>query len=165
MKRLLLITILTTLLASCGFRPMYGADADNPAISQDLAAIEIGLIPDRLGQKVRNELLDIITPTGEPSAPRYRLLVRLEEEREDIGLRQDASSTRASYRLQAHFRLEETADDAVLIDGNSWAATAFDIVQSDYSTLMAERAAQDRLARDIALEIRNRLAVYFGRDR
>ena len=155
---------MVTLLGACGFRPMYQAQGDDPAITQALAAISIGDIEERLGQKVRNELLDIITPTGEPASPTYLLQVRLVEERDDIGLRQDASATRANYRLQAQFRLEEVASATVLIDGSSWAATAFDVVQSDYSTLMAERAAQDRLARDIALEIRNRLAIYFGRD-
>ena len=164
MRHLIIITVLATLLSACGFQPMYRADAENLAISQSLDAITIEPIPDRLGQKVHNELLDIVTPTGEPTSPLYRLSVRLVEEREDVGLRQDASSTRANYRLQAHFRLEETASDTVLIDGNTWAETAYDIVMSDYSTLMAERAAQDRLSRDIALEIRNRLAIYFGRD-
>ena len=164
MKRLIVISLLATLLASCGFQPMYRADADSPAVSQSLAAIDIAPITDRLGQKVHNELLDIITPGGVPTSPQYTLLVRLVEERENVGLLQDASSTRATYRLQAHFRLELIDDGTVIIDGNTWASTAYDVVSSDYSTLIAERAAQDRLSRDVALEVRNRLAIYFGRE-
>jgi LPS-assembly lipoprotein len=164
MRHLIVITVLASLVGACGFKPMYQTDAENMAISHSLDAITIMDIPDRLGQKVHNELLDIVTPKGEPVSPMYQLSVRLVEERDAVGLRQDASSTRANYRLQAHFRLVETSTDTVLIDGDTWSETSFDIVMSDYSTLMAERAAQDRLSRGIALEIRNRLALYFGRD-
>ena len=164
MKKLLLISMVTLVLAGCGFKPMYRADAENMAVTEAMATVDIGEIEQRLGQKVRNELLDIVTPLGEPSQPVYHLSIRLNEERDDVGLRRDASSTRANYRLQAQFRLMEISSEDVLIDGSTWANTGFDIVQSDYATLMAERAAQDRLAREIALEIRNRLAIYFGRD-
>ena len=165
MRKALCTLLVVTILGGCGFQPMYGTDAENTSVTAALAAITINEIPDRLGQQVHNELLDVINPAGEPTNPAFSLSVRLVEEREDVGLRQDASVTRANYRLQAQFRLVDTTDESVLIDGSTWAETAFDVVSSDYSTLISERAAQSRLARDVALEIRNRLALYFGRDR
>ena len=164
MKRILCTFVLVGLLGGCGFQPMYGTNAENTSVTQALAATTIEEIPGRLGQMVHNDLLNVVNPTGESGSPQFSLIVKLTEEREDIGLRQDASITRANYRLKAQFRLVDLADEAVLIDGNTWAETAFDVGTSDYSTLISERAAQERLSSDLSLEIRNRLALYFGRD-
>ena len=152
MTRLITMLCAALLLTGCGFTPMYGTDAENSSVTQAMAAIDIEEIPDRLGKQVHNNLLDAITPGGMPGSAQYRLQVQLLEEREDVGLRQDASVTRANYRLRAQFRLIDNNDEAVLIHGSTWAETAFDVTSSDYSTLIAERAAQERLARDVALD-------------
>ena len=143
---------------------MYGEQATGPAVTQEMAAISIDPIDDRLGQLVRNALLDRVTPMGSPREPIYRLKVRVTEEREDVGLRQDASVTRANYRLNGQFQLVEIATDTPLMTGNTWTATAYDVVQQDFSTVVAQRDAERRLAVELAEEIRTRLAIYFGRE-
>ena len=62
-------------LAACGFRPLHAPGAG--AEPEVLAGIEIAHIPDRLGQVVRNHLLDRLTPRGAPAAATYRLAVSL----------------------------------------------------------------------------------------
>ncbi|MFN3230633.1 MAG: LPS assembly lipoprotein LptE [Alphaproteobacteria bacterium] len=164
MTRTLLISLTALTLAACGFKPMYGQRAESPAVTQALASVEVAPIEDRLGQLVRTALSDRLTPGGGPNSPRYTLKVSVIEEREDVGIRQDASITRANYRLSAKFDLVEVESDTVLITGTTWSQTAFDVVQQDFATVTAEQDAQRRLAGEVADEIAARLAIYFDRE-
>ena len=134
-----------------------------PEVVEDLAAVYVEPIPDRIGQLVHNELSHRMTPLGAPSDARYTLTVKLEEERDDVAIRQDESITRVNYRLTAVFELTALDSEAVLLVGNAWSMTAFDRVQSDFATIVAQEDAQERLAKDVAEEIRTRIAVHFGR--
>ncbi len=165
MRRVLAILILSLTLPGCGFKPMYGENttATSSTVVEKMASIDIRPIPDRLGQVVRNQLVDAITPTGPSGAPVYELALKVGEEREDVGLRQNASATRANYRMSAKFELREIASDKVVLNGTTWAETAFDIVQQDYPTVIAQQDAQKKLAAELADEIRTRLAVFFDK--
>ena len=165
MRRALLILMLSLALPGCGFKPMYGENTTStaPSVMDRMAAIDIRPIPDRLGQVVRNELVDAITPGGTAGAPIYELALKVGEEREDVGIRQNASATRANYRMSAKFELREIASDKVVLTGTTWAETAFDIVQQDYPTVIAQQDAQKRLAVELAEEIRTRIAVFFDK--
>ena len=44
-----------TLLPGCGYQPLYGA---NTPAAQQLPLVQINNIPDRLGQQLRNRLID-----------------------------------------------------------------------------------------------------------
>ena len=56
------------LLSACGFEPMYGAPRGTPnAAVQGMAETRIALIADRAGQELRNNLLDRMTPLGQPA--------------------------------------------------------------------------------------------------
>lgn len=165
MRRTLVILMLALALPGCGFQPMYGAKATvgGESVTQKMATIDIRPIPDRLGQVVRNQLVDAIAPLGKPDRPVYELGLLVGEEREDVGLRQNAAATRANYRMSAKFELREIATDKVVLTGTTWAETAFDIVQQDYPTVIAQQDAQKRLAVELAEEIKTRIAVFFAR--
>ena len=164
MRRFILIGLVALVLPACGFKPMYGQNAESPAVLQKLRAVSIDTIDDRLGQLVRNAIVDRVTPGGASANPLFLLKVNVIEEREDVGIRQDASITRANFRLSAQFSLVEINTDTVLITGTTWSQTAFDVVQQDFSTVTAELDAQQRLAEEIADEITTRMAVYFDRE-
>ena len=159
-----LIIAAALLLSACGFKPMYATNGSGPAVSEEFARIAIDPIPDRLGQLVRNALIDRVTPLGSPRDPVYRLVVKVTEEREDVGLRQDASVTRANYRLNGDFQLVEIATDLKVITANARTATAYDVVQQDFSTVIAQQDAERRLSIELADEIRTRLSIYFSRE-
>jgi LPS-assembly lipoprotein len=165
MRRLLVSLLICLALPGCGFQPMYGGSGATsaPAVMDQLGRIHVKPIPDRLGQVVRNELLDVINPYGQPEQPAYELGLLVGEEREDVGLRQNASATRANYRMSAKFELRDAATGDLLLDGTTWAETAFDIVQQDYPTVIAQQSARKRLATQLAEEIRTRIAVYFDK--
>lgn len=52
--------------SGCGFEPLYGDRAGETPTRLELAAVEVGPIPERLGQQVRNALVDRLNPGAEP---------------------------------------------------------------------------------------------------
>ncbi len=65
-------------LGGCGFRPLYGSRGNAPG-AVELAAVTVGPIADRLGQILRNDLTERLSPLGESFEPRYRLDAKLSE--------------------------------------------------------------------------------------
>jgi len=155
------IVALAALLAGCGFRPMNspgGQGAGHP----DLAAISIAPIPDRVGQLLHNRLLDLLNPRGRPSAPRYKLTVQLTETIEEIGFRKTEVATRANLRLRTTYILTDAVTQTSVTVGSRTVVSSYNILQSDYATLVAEEDARTSATREAADEIRTALAVYFA---
>ena len=159
-RAVLLILFVAPMLGACGFQPLYGSAGGTRNLPADLARIQIGPIPDRLGQQVRNNLLDQLNPEGEPGAPDYRLDVKLDLHRQGLGYRQDESITRVNLRLTANYVLRDTADK-VILSGSGKSIASFDVVQKDFSTLTAERDGEERMATDVANQIVLQLASHF----
>ncbi len=164
-RALVAVVLLVSLaaLGSCGFRPLYGARAGGAATHQALAAINIPPARNRLNQMVRDQLLDIMTPRGRPRNALYRLDFTVDQEKSAAAIEQDESVERYNLVLTAPFRLVATADNRILMSATARSVTAFNVVLSDYATLVAEQDAASRAAREIGEDIATRLALYFTR--
>ncbi len=150
------------LLGACGFRSLYGTDATGDAPG-DLATIEVNPIADRLGQQLRNNLLDLLNPRGRPANPRYFLTVQFEQSTQRLAIEKDAFATRANLRLLANFSLHDLDSRETVLSGKSLMVSSYNILDSEFATLMAEKDAKARAAREIAHDIRTRLAAFFVR--
>ena len=153
------IALLTCVLLAggCGFRPVYGTGPQGETASA-LVSIDVEPIADRVGQILHNHLLELLNPRGKPDRPRYRLSVSLKESIERIAFRKTEVATRANLWLRASFVLHGAEDQRVL-DGLRAVVSSFNILQSDYATLAAERDARERAARQLAEELRVLLAA------
>lgn len=151
------------LLAGCGFRPLYGDRATTPAVGDKLADVGIDIIPDRSGQILRNELLDRMTPRGSAGAPAYYLGVALTESRQEFAVRQDETATRSNVIFSARYALRRASDNQVVHGGIAITRNSYDLLQNKFATLSAEDDARTRALRQLAEEIRTRLAIYFER--
>jgi len=157
------------LLAGCGFQPLHGSHkgsaghADN--IISDMALVEVAPIADRVGQMVRNQLLDLLHPGATADRPLFRLTVILTEGLEGLAIEQDDSATRYNLLLAAHFRLSNSRDGVELLKGTTRAIAAYNVVRSDYANLISERDARKRTALSVAGKIQRLIAVYFSRQR
>lgn len=151
------------LLAGCGFRPLYGANAGGGGATEELAKVQVAPINDRVGQLVRNRLIDHLTPKGSTAARPYRLKVVLTESQEGIALARDEAATRFNYQLRGKFTLSERATGREMLQGSARSIAVYNVVSADFSTLTAETDAKRRAAREISDEIKSRLAVYFSR--
>jgi len=156
--------VMIGLLAGCGFRPLYGeAAVGRTTTTSELASIEVAAISDRVGQNVRNHLIDHLTPKGKTPGTRYRLNVLLTPSQEGIALTRDEAATRINYQLRGKFVLVELSSGREILQGSARSIAVYNVVSADYATLTAEADAERRAAREISDEIKTRLAVFFSR--
>ena len=156
-----LLAVAITALSGCGFRPLY-EDGERSAI-RTLRNVEIGPIPDRVGQQVRNRLLDRLSPAGKATRPLYRLEVRVAEEKVGLAVETDDTVSRINLKLTARFDLRARSAERPLFSGTARTFAAYNITRSDYANLIAERDARSRAALVVADQITTRLAIFFDR--
>jgi LPS-assembly lipoprotein len=160
------ILALVGFLGACGFRPLYGPpEGPDGAAAPELASIDIKPIPDRVGQELHNHLLDLLTPRGRPENPTIELRVQLRESKELLAVAKSSFATRANLRMRAVFFLHNAGDADALFRGDAHVVSSYNVFEQDFATLMAEKDARSRAARELAQVIRTRLAVYFDQRR
>jgi len=157
-KRAFLVLIGLT-LAGCGFQPLYGV-RDNTRVIEDFSFITVAPMADRLGQQLQNELERLLHPNGKAPRERYRLNAELTESKSSLAVKKSAFATRANLEVTAKYILTQS-----YIGDNRFASTnsitvSYNIYDSQFATLMAEKDARKRAVRELAQEIRIRLAVY-----
>ena len=147
-------------LSSCGFTPLYRHQSDLVGIFSHFAAIEVAPIESRLGQKLRNHLQDKLAPHGKPSEPLYRLIITINETRNDVVILKDATSTFAKITLRVKYKLKNLDRAQIVTTGTTLATTGFNITQSEYVNIQAEDGAKSRLAEQISVNIEKLLALF-----
>lgn len=160
---LALAALLPAGLGGCGFQPVYGSFADRAAPVEQLNLVQIDPIPDRTGQVLRNLLIDRFYPAGRPADPKYRLAVALASSEESLGIRPDATATRARLRLQASYELIDVATGQVVYRTFSRALVSYNLLEAQYATLVSQQDAYERGLVELSEDIRTRLALYFKR--
>ena len=149
-------------LGGCGFEPLYGARSCGGAQAlAHLSVVEVARIDDRIGQVLRNAVRDRLNPSGRSGLPLYRLEIIVEESRSQLVVRRDAASTFSKVQVVARYSLKDGETGEVLDQGRSSVAGAFNIVESGFANLSAERTARDRAAREVGRDIHTRLSVFF----
>lgn len=149
-------------LAGCGFRPLYGERSAASVSAPELAAIQIDTIPNREGQLVRNALLDKMQPRGPAARPLYRLQVGVAIARESLGLRTDDTATRGSLTMSAGYTLIDLASGKPVMNANSRAVSSYNILDSDFATVISENDAIRRTANEVSEEIKTRVAIFLS---
>ncbi len=152
-------------VSGCGFRPLYGTTATSTGTTNErLATVSVGLIPDRTGQLVRNELLERVNVRGTPAKPEFVLDVAVAESIQNLAIQRDEVATRANLILRASFRLVDNATGQSVFNGSVQSVASYNISDSqDFATLSAETDARRRGARDLADEITARVAIFLAR--
>lgn len=166
-KHISAIVIILSINA-CGFEPLYNKKPSSDAVNDDLAHVEILTLKDkvyhndRLGQVLKNLLLDRFNPYGRPERPFYKLDVKLTYNKTQLGFKIVDEATRAKLTLNAEYVLSESKTKAVLFRGKSRSINSYNIISSDFATLSAEKNAMDRATRELADEITLRVSTFFS---
>jgi LPS-assembly lipoprotein len=162
MTRLRILAPLTLagLMGGCGFHPLYGDNGATAGTKDKLAAIYVDPIPNRLGYELRNQLIDLFDSSGRASHDSYRLRINVAEKSEGVALQNDAAITRYNDTLTIHYELSDR-NGKIVTSGEEDGLSAYNVVESPYATLIAQRDADTRAAYDIAYRIRTDLAVFF----
>lgn len=153
-------------LGSCGFQPVYGTGGDGgePAMEK-LHHLVIAPIPNRAGVRLRAELERLFSPAAEPST--HTVHIDLDSESQVTAIEDDASVRRRNLQLTAEVRLVP-ADGAITIPEYKTTVRAnagAEQLPSDFSTLVSERAAEERAVELLAQRIRQQLALHFAQAR
>ncbi len=159
-RRLLGVAVASVALSACGFTPLYGdrSTAASPDVVDALATVAIRPLPNREGLKLHRALREGLQPRGVTRAV-YDLEVVLATRVEELGIRPDATSSRANLILLATFKLNESG--APIYGDRVQSIVSYNILDDQFATVAAQADAENRGIRQISEEIKTRLAVYF----
>ncbi|WP_336962159.1 LPS assembly lipoprotein LptE [Sphingobium aquiterrae] len=157
MKRLLPLLAVTALLSACGLRPVYSGGSSGP-VARSLSNVEVAPIEGKAGWLVRNALVDKLPKGG--NGPRYRLVVKLDDNIQGFGVRADDAITRERRTLRARYQLFDGATGVQMVDDTAGSDAGIDVVSSEYATIAAEDTAMERLSGIVADQIIGRLALF-----
>jgi LPS-assembly lipoprotein len=163
-KRSVVALAMVLALSACGFQPMYAKRGPlGGTAGEEMAKVRIANIPDRTGQQLRNALIDRMQPQGQDKEPAYRLEVSLLEQQVNLGIQQDATATRGQLRYTGTYVLRDAQGKELLREGFR-ASPSFNILNSEFSTILSSEDARERGVKQIADDITARLAMYFTRE-
>ena len=160
-----LVLLLAFVVTACGFTPMYSANNDTGSnVSATLDQVAIGIIPDREGQYLRNALIDQFYTNGAPSTPQYQLSVTpVRETISDFDITVDSEATRRQLKLTTSMSLVDLNSNQKILSRTLTATTSNNVLQSEFSTLVAERSAREAALNDLARQIEQQIVLYLSR--
>ncbi len=144
-------------LAGC-FQPLYG-EAAHPGLVDDVRAIEVAPIKDRIGHYLGDDLIADLNGTGQTPPPKYRLTVTITTVTQTPTVNSEINvASSATMTGEATYTLTKVDGGAQVLTGKANAAAAYDRTSQRYADMRAARDAEIRLARALSSEISLRLA-------
>ena len=151
-------------LGGC-FQPLYG-EAQHPGLVEDLRAIEVAPISDRIGHYLGDDLISSLNGTGSTPTPKYRLKVTVTRALQPPTVESQINAASAATVIgTAKFSLvqiESEKGEKVIFQGEATNAAVYARTLQGFANLRADRAAENRLARALADEISLRVAAALG---
>jgi LPS-assembly lipoprotein len=161
-------------LAGC-FQPVYGdrsAFGSGASILPAMRSVDVATVATagpnerlpRVGGEVRNDLIFALTGGGGGLPATHRLNIRMTSLQQQIIVDIDSGRPDTqNYGINATYQLIDIATGKKVVDGYTFARVSFSIPgqQQRFAGERGLRDAEDRAAKVIAENIRNRLASYF----
>ena len=152
------------MLSSCGFSPLYkkGGAAGDESVIAKTSRVRVEPIADRLGQKMRWDLQDLLNPNKSKQAPNYVLIVSLRRylEREQ-GIRDDNIATRNTVAIVANYQLKDIVSQKVLISDAVTGRASYNILKQPYATYVTSQESDADVVKVLAQDISLRIATFF----
>ena len=149
-------------LSGCGWAPLY-ADIETETASEELRAIKVDPIAERIGQRLEIALRNSLNPTGEPTPARYRLSTTLAVALSNFGIQSQGLATLGQIDATATFRLVDLQTGGVLLTNTVHVANSFDLNPNQYSTIVGEDDAGVRSVAELDQEMVSRLVLFMQR--
>lgn len=164
--RALLTLGAVSILAGCGsggFQPLYGPGLTGEATLQKLAAVDFSPIPGRVGQRIRNELKFEHSAGGPAQPPAKRVDVKVTETLITTLADAKGDSSGQTYQVEAVYKIVDIASAKVEAEGRTIARANFERFESIYANVRGREDAENRAARQIANDLRTRIAIHLSR--
>jgi LPS-assembly lipoprotein len=156
---LVLAVVLALPLTGCGWEPLYADRRSGPA-SEELKAIQVLPIPERIGQRLEMALRNSLNPTGEPTKPRYVLHTTLGVGLSALGIQEQGTATLGRLDVSATCVLVDGRSGGVLLTTTLHVQNSFALNPNQYSTVVGEDDASVRSVAELNQEIVIRLALF-----
>ena len=156
--RLFFYFIVFFIFTSCGYEPIYSKNANT---NKELLSISVQNIKNRPGQILRNTLLNKLNPERERVITKYRLIVEISESKTSLAYRRDMSATRTDLKITANYLLKDIKNGEILLKQEAKSISSFDVVESVYATLIAEKDVREKNLKVISNDIYTNLVIFF----
>jgi LPS-assembly lipoprotein len=155
------VIITTLLIGACGFRPLYSG---TNTLAGDATTLDNITISDVLpggssGLALKNALIDRFYHHGYPSNAQYVLKITVLETGRNIIIQKDSTTTRSQLVLSATYDLEDRQNRKTVDHGVIRAVGAYNVLQSQYTTLVTQNAAREAAINEMADKITMRMAM------
>jgi LPS-assembly lipoprotein len=158
MTRIIALLLSCAMLYGCALKPLYVGGSSGP-VSAVLDSVAVEPIQGKSGWLVRNALNDRLKALG-AQTPRYKLVVKLDDDIVGLGVRSDDTVTRERRTLRARYQLVDLASGNTLLDATAGSDAGIDVVSSEYATIAGENTALENLSQKVAEQIVTRLSLY-----
>lgn len=159
MMRYFLPVIACFLLIACGFRPLYSTGSTIGGNHTVLDSVIIEDIPTTTGLNIRNALIDRFYHKGYPQDAPYALIVAVRENYRSIVIERNDTATRSQLVLNADYQLIDRATRTRIDKGLIRAVSAYNILPSQYTTVVTMDDARDMAVRELADKITLRISM------
>jgi LPS-assembly lipoprotein len=160
MARLAIVLIALSLAGCTSYRPLYGDGGT--ALTSQLGNIAIEETDNRAAQLVRNDLL--LSVKVEASDSGYVLSLKPEEKKKQVSTPLGMKLTRMRYTLTVKYELRQKGSGKDVLSGSAFSNVSYDVVEQPVADLQAAENAQRRASREVAEDIRLRLAAFLSRE-
>ena len=161
-RRVLLALGLPLALSGCGWTPLYGEPTSGPA-SEELRAVYVEPILERIGQRLQIALRNSLNPTGEPTPVRYRLRTTLVTGLSNLGIELQGLASLGKLDVYATYSLIDSKSQKLLLINTVHVANSFNLNPNQYSTVVGEDDVAVRSVAELNQEIATRLALFMER--
>jgi len=165
MKKVLALGAFIFTLSACSISPLYDTRTpDNVVSRMDKVAIPPVAGEDGVwGIRLRNRLLDRLTPRGAPDDPRYTLAIKLlPPTRIDYTMDRYGTATSYALRVGANYELIENGTRRRIISGAVSSSSSYPILRDQYSSETLRADAQRLTIEDLADQIYIAVAAWFS---
>jgi LPS-assembly lipoprotein len=145
-------------LGACSYRPLYGGGADGHGVVMALSGIAVEEQKERAGQIVRNTLVSSMGTGGSA----YVLRLTPVETTQKLSALSGQKLERHRYNLKVGYELADAKTGASVVAGSSFSNVSYDTVEQPIADLRAAENARERAGREVAEDIRLRLAAHFS---
>jgi len=151
-----------TVLSSCGWTPLYAEVAAGPT-AEELRAIRVDPIFERIGQRLEIALRNSLNPSGEPTPERYRLKTTLATYLVNLGIQSQGLATLGQLDVYATYYLVDSRSGNNLLVNTVHVSNSFDLDPNQYSTIVGQDDASVRCVAELNQEILARLTLFMQR--
>jgi LPS-assembly lipoprotein len=145
-------------LTGC-FQPLY-SEAAHPGVNDQMRAIVVAPIKDRIGHYLEDELVLDINGTGAKPEPRYLLAVTTTQGVQTPTVEsQIGAADAATVTVTAQYKLTSDGGTKTVTSGAATTSAVYDRTIQRFGNLRAARDAEIRIAKALATEIELRIAA------